>query len=131
MPDGAAMSVLSGKAEDICSSGAFQLLTLSGSGAGRMRSISSWQTRDEGIVLFPGIPSPRMSPNRTKRSHVHCGLCFRKLGSICIDGGVALLMNTGRSVCDLNRHTLSLFNTHSLIKSATIGGFDWRFDGPP
>jgi hypothetical protein len=51
-------------------------------------------------------------------------LCFRKLGSICIDGGVSLLMNTGRSVCDLNRHTLSLSNTHSLIKSATIGGFD-------
>ena len=56
---------------------------------------------------------------------------IRKLGSICISGGVALLMNTGRSVCDLNRHTLSLFNTHSLIKSATMGGFDWRFDGPP
>jgi hypothetical protein len=52
-------------------------------------------------------------------------VCFRKLGSISIDGGVALLMNTGRSVCDLNRHTLSLFNTHSLVKSATIiGGFD-------
>jgi hypothetical protein len=52
-------------------------------------------------------------------------VCFRKLGSISIDGGVALLMNTGRSVCDLNRHALSLFNTHSLIKSATIiGGFD-------
>ena len=50
--------------------------------------------------------------------------CFRKLGSICISGGVILLMKTGRSVCDLNRHTLSLFNTHSLIKSATIGGVD-------
>ena len=55
---------------------------------------------------------------------------FRKMGSISIDGGVidggvAELMNTGRSVCDLNRHTLSSFNTHSLIKSATIiGGFD-------
>jgi hypothetical protein len=49
---------------------------------------------------------------------------FRKLGSISISGGVTLLMNTGRSVCDLNRHTLSLSNTHSLIKSATIGGFD-------
>jgi hypothetical protein len=52
-------------------------------------------------------------------------VCLRKLGSISIDGGVASLMNTGRSVCDLNRHTSSLFNTHSLIKSATIiGGFD-------
>jgi hypothetical protein len=50
----------------------------------------------------------------------------RKWGSITIDGGVvSLLMNTGRSVCDLNRHALSLLNTHSLIKSATnIGGFD-------
>ena len=61
----------------------------------------------------------------------HVCLCFRKWGSICIDGGVVLLMNTGRSVCDLYRHTLSLFNTHSEIKSATIGGFDWRFVGPP
>ena len=51
-------------------------------------------------------------------------VCFRKLGSICISGGVTLLMNTGRRVCDLNRHTLSLSNTHSVIKSATIGGFD-------
>src|SRR5882757_9061667 len=52
-------------------------------------------------------------------------VCFRKLGSIPIDGGVASLTNTGRSVCELNSHTLSLFNTHSLIKSATIiGGFD-------
>jgi hypothetical protein len=34
-------------------------------------------------------------------------------------------MNTGRSVCDLNRHALSLLNTHSVIKSATIiGGVD-------
>src|SRR5580704_5678478 len=50
---------------------------------------------------------------------------LRKCGSITIDGGVvSLLMNTGRSVCDLNRHALSLLNTHSLIKSATnIGGF--------
>jgi hypothetical protein len=47
---------------------------------------------------------------------------FRKMGSISTDGGVAELMNTGWSVCDLNRHTLSLFNTHSLIKSATIIG---------
>jgi hypothetical protein len=52
-------------------------------------------------------------------------VCFRKWGSIAIDEGVELLMNTGRSVCDLNRHRLSLFNTHSLIKSATIiGGVD-------
>jgi hypothetical protein len=33
-------------------------------------------------------------------------------------------MNTGRSVCDLYRHTLSSFNTHSAIRSATMGGFD-------
>jgi hypothetical protein len=51
-------------------------------------------------------------------------VCFRKLGSISISGGVTLLMNTGWSMCDLNRHTLSLSSTHSLIKSATIGGFD-------
>ena len=52
-------------------------------------------------------------------------VCSRKWGSITIDGG-ALLMNTGRSVCDLNRYALSsLLNTHSVIKSATIiGGFD-------
>jgi hypothetical protein len=51
-------------------------------------------------------------------------VCSRKWGSITIDGG-ALLMNTGRSVCDLNRHALSSLNTHSVIKSATIiGGFD-------
>jgi hypothetical protein len=52
-------------------------------------------------------------------------VCARKWGSITIDGGVSLLMNTGQSVCDLNRHVLSLLNTHSVIKSATItGGFD-------
>ena len=32
-------------------------------------------------------------------------MCLRKFGSISMDGGVASLMNTGRSVCDLNRHT--------------------------
>jgi hypothetical protein len=51
-------------------------------------------------------------------------VCFRKLGSIINSPGATLPMNIGRSVCDLNRHTLSSFNTHSLIKSATIGGFD-------
>ena len=57
--------------------------------------------------------------------HRFAHVCFRERGLIIIDGGVSLLMNTGRSVWDLNRHTLSLFNTHSLIKSATIiGGFD-------
>jgi hypothetical protein len=49
-------------------------------------------------------------------------VCFRKWVSINIDGGVSLPMNTGRSVCDLRSHMLSLFNTHSLIKSATIIG---------
>ena len=49
---------------------------------------------------------------------------FRKLGSTINSPGATLPMNTGRSVCDLNRHTLSLSTTHSLIKSATIGGFD-------
>jgi hypothetical protein len=58
-------------------------------------------------------------------------VCFRKLGSIINSPGATLPMNTGRSVCDLNRHTLSLSNTHSLIKSATIGAFDCCFDGPP
>jgi hypothetical protein len=47
---------------------------------------------------------------------------FRKCGSSTIDGGASLLMNTGRSVCDLNRHALSLLDTHSVIKSATIIG---------
>jgi hypothetical protein len=46
----------------------------------------------------------------------------RKRGSITIDGGVTLLMKTGRSVCDFNRHASSLLKTHSLIKSATIIG---------
>jgi hypothetical protein len=58
-------------------------------------------------------------------------VCFRKLGSIINSPGATLPMNTGLSECDLNRHTLSLSNTHSLTKSATIGGFDCCFDGPP
>jgi hypothetical protein len=69
--------------------------------------------------------APRRPPTDESRGFAYAAhVCFKKLGSICIDGGLSLLMNTGRSVCDLNRHTLSLFNTHSLMKSATIGGFD-------
>ena len=76
------------------------------------------------IIIAAGTLQAFVNSLRDRRIQRFAHVCFRKWGSICIDGG-ALLMNTGRSVCDLNRHALSLLNTHSLIKSATIiGGFD-------
>jgi len=45
--DGEAMSVLGGKAEDICSSGAFQLLTRNGPPSNRPHHVLNWSEAKE------------------------------------------------------------------------------------
>jgi hypothetical protein len=52
--DGEAMSVLGGKAEDICSSGAFQLLTLSNRRTKNLQQrCSSWLSQSSNSFVVP------------------------------------------------------------------------------